>query len=182
MTLTDEKTIALSKTKILLLVLGSLAFVGIGVWMVSMDATLIAAQRRFNSPLLIHGLGYLSIVFFGLCGVIGLNKVCDKKPGLILSNTGITENTSGLSAGFVPWHEVTGFAIYQTHKQKMLVVLVNNPEKYIEIGSAFRRTLIKASYHMSGSPVVITPNALTINFEELLNICTEYFAKYGHAH
>ena len=62
----------------------------------------------------------------------------------------------------------------------MLVVLLKNPEKYIEIGSSIRRTLIKASYKMSGSPVVITSSSLKINFDELLKSCNEYFAKYGN--
>lgn len=181
MTSSEEKVIELSKTKLLLLIFGSLAFIGIGLWMVSLDAAHIESQRRFNNPLFVHGIGYVSIVFFGLCGVIGLKKLFDKKPGLILSNAGITDNSSGFSAGFIAWNEITGFDVYQTHNQKMLVVLLNNPEKYIEIGSSIRRTLIKASYKMSGSPVVITSSSLKINFDELLKTCNEYFAKYGNA-
>lgn len=181
MTSSEEKIIALSKTKLLLLVFGSLVFIIIGLWMVSLETAHIESQRRFNSFLFVHGIGYISLVFFGLCGIIGLKKLFDKKPGLILSNTGITDNSSGFSAGFVAWNEITGFDVYQTHNQKMLVVLLNNPEKHIEMGSAFRRTLIKASYKMSGSPVVITSSSLKINFDELLKTCNEYFAKYGNS-
>ena len=176
----EEKVIELSKTKMLLLIFGTLAFVGIGLWMISLDAAHIESQRRFNNPLFVHGLGYVSIVFFGLCGIIVMKKLFDKKPGFILSNTGITDNSSGFSAGFVAWNEIIGFDVYQTHNQKMLVVLLKNPEKYIEIGSSIRRTLIKASYKMSGSPVVITSSSLKINFDELLKSCNEYFAKYGN--
>ena len=60
MTSSEEKVIELSKTKLLLLIFGSLAFIGIGLWMVSLDAAHIETQRRFNSPLFVHGLGYLS--------------------------------------------------------------------------------------------------------------------------
>lgn len=96
MTSSEEKIIALSKTKLLLLVFGSLAFIIIGLWMVSLETAHIESQRRFNSSLFVHGIGYVSIVFFGLCGIIGLKKLFDKKPGLILSNTGITDNSSGV--------------------------------------------------------------------------------------
>lgn len=181
MTNSEEKIIELSKTKILLLIFASLAFVGIGLLIISLDAGYIESQHRFNNPLFIHGIGYVSIVFFGLCGIIGLKKLFDRKPGLILSNAGITDNSSGLSSGFIAWSEITGFDVYQTHNQKMLVVLLDNPEKYLEMGSALRRSLIKTSYKMSGSPVVITPSSLKINFDELLKTCNEYFAKYGNA-
>ena len=179
MTSLEEKIIDLSKTKLLGLVLGSLAFVGIGLFILSLDSAIIESQRRFNNPLFVHGIGWLCIVFFGLTGTIGVRKFFDKKPGLIFSSAGVTDNSSGVSAGFIPWREIASFDVYEIYNQKMLIVLVKNPEKYIEIGNAIKRSLNRTNYKMCGSPIAISSNSLKINFAELLKICSEYYIKYG---
>lgn len=181
MTSSEEKIIELSKTKLLLLVFGSLAFIVIGAWMVSIDAAQIEAQRRFNNPLFVHGIGWVGILFFGWCGVIGARKFFDKKPGLIFSSVGITDNSSGVSAGLIPWNEISGFNVYEIQKQKMLIVLLKNPDKYIEIGSAIKRTLNRTNFKMCGSPVAISSNSLKINFDDLLKMTNEYFTRYGNS-
>lgn len=175
----EEKIVELSKAKLLLLIFIALTLIGIGAWMAILDAAEIEAQRRFNDPLFVHAIGWICIVFFGWCGAIGIRKFFDKKPGLIFSSVGITDNSSGVSAGLIPWNEISGFNIYEIQKQKMLIVLLKNPGKYIEIGSAIKRTLNRTNYKMCGSPVAITSNSLKINFEELVKISNEYFTKYG---
>ena len=176
---TDEKIIALSKTKILLLIAVACAFVVGGLWMFQLSPAEIASQRRFNSPLFVHSIGMVSIVFFGLCGVIGVKKLFDKKPGLILSANGIVDNSSGVSAGFIPWSEIVGFDIFEVQRQKMLIVKVTHPERYVEVGGSMRRTLNRVNFKMCGSPIAITPNSLQIGFKELFGVCDAYFAKYG---
>jgi hypothetical protein len=175
----NEKIIELSKIKVLLLIIGSCAFVAIGLWMLQMDSAEIEAQRRFNSPLFVYGLGTLSIVFFGLCGAFGIKKLFDRKPGLVLSSAGILDNSSGVSAGLIPWSEITGFSVLQVQKQKILIVGVADPEKYIEIGGSLKRVLNRANLKMCGSPIAITSNSLKIGFDELLDSCNQYLAAHG---
>lgn len=178
MNTTDEKAIELSKTKLLLLIAGACAFVAIGLWMLQMDSAEIESQRRFNNPLLVHGIGVVSIAFFGFCGVFGVKKLFDKKPGLVLSAAGILDNC-GVSARLIPWSEIVGFDIFKVQKQKMLIVKVTNPEKYVEVGNSMKRTLNRVNFNMCGSPIVITASSLKIGFNELLDVCNTYFAKYG---
>ena len=175
----NQKVIELSKFKVLLLILGACAFVAAGLWMLQMDPAEIAAQRRFNSPAVVYAMGWASIVFFGLCGVLGARKMFDRKPGLVLSSAGILDNSSGVSAGLIPWSEIVGFSIFEMQNQKMLIVKVSNPEKYIERGGSLRRALNKANFKMCGSPIAITSNSLKIRFDELLDSCNQYLARYG---
>jgi hypothetical protein len=181
MSVTDEKIIQLSKSKILILLLISIVFVWLGWWMFSLDAVQIQSQRRFNSPEFIHGLGLVAILLFGLGMVVAIIKFFDKKPGLVLNSQGIYDNGSGVSAGFIPWSEITGFGIWEFQKQKLLIVLLENPEKYIEVGNVFRRALNRANYKLCGSPIAITSNALKINFDTLLEISDTYLSRYGIA-
>lgn len=175
----DETIIGLSKTKLVLLLLGASAFVAAGIWMLSLDDASIQSQRRFNDPLYVHGLGLVAVVFFGICGLFALKKLFDKKPGLVFNNSGIVDNASSASAGFIPWSEVVGAEVFEIQKQKMLIIMVRNPQEYIARGNSLRRTLNKANYKMVGSPISISSNALEISFSELTSLFSQYQRKYG---
>ncbi|MDP5138574.1 hypothetical protein ORJ04_21745 [Rheinheimera baltica] len=173
--MSEEKVIELSKVKIILLTLGAVAFVLLGVWLLSMDAKTIESQRKFNSPILVYGIGVVSIVFFGLCGFIGIKKLFDKSPGLIINSEGILDNSSGVSAGIIPWAEIVGIGEYQIHKQKFISIQVKDPEKYVNTGNALKRMANRANIKMCGTPVNISANSLKINYDDLLKIITEYY-------
>ncbi len=175
----DETIIELSKTKIVLLLLGASAFVAAGIWMFSLDAASIQSQHRFNNPVYVHGLGVVSIVFFGIFGLLALKMLFDKKPGLVFNKSGIVNNASSVSPGFIPWSEVIGAEIFEIQKQKLLIIKVRDPQEYISRGSSLRRTLNKANYKMAGSPISISANALKIDFSELVSLFDQYQRKYG---
>ncbi|SNR70218.1 hypothetical protein SAMN05192560_0583 [Methylobacillus rhizosphaerae] len=179
--LPEETVITFSKTKIFLLILASLAFVGGGLWMVFLDTLLTETHHRFNHAWLMQGAGWVMIVFFGFCGVAAMRRLFNKKPALIFNAAGITDNSSSLAAGLVPWRDITGFGIYESHKQRILIVQVKNPDEYIETGSAMKRSLKRTNFRMCGSPVAITASSLSINFDELQRISSEYFARYHQA-
>lgn len=181
----DETVIELSRTKLVLLVLGSCAFVAAGAWLLSFDMEEIRYGRSFtffyNNPFIVYGAGLAAILFFGLCGLYGLRKLFDGRPGLVLNSSGIVDNASGVAAGFIPWSEVEGSGVYEVHQQKMLIIIVRDPGKYIGRGGALSRTLNKANYKMSGSPISISSVALKIDFAELVSLFDRYHRKYGAA-
>lgn len=175
----DETIIRLGKTKLLLYLLGASAFVAAGIWMFSLDDASIQSRRSFNDPMYVHGLGLVSIVFFGSLGLYALKKLFDREPALVFNNSGFVDNASSVSAGFIPWSEVVGAVIFQIQKQKLLIIYVRNPEKYIARGSSLKQKLNRANYKMVGSPISIAANVLEINFSELVSLFDQYLRKYG---
>ena len=170
-----EKVIELSKVKIMLLILGAIIFVLLGAWVLSLDAQTIENQRRFNSPSLVYGVGIASIIFFGLCGLVGIKKLFDKSPGLIINSKGILDNSSGVSAGIIPWAEIVSIGEYQVQKQKFISIQVTDPEKYANNGNALKRMANRANIKMCGTPINISANSLKISYSELLETITEYY-------
>jgi hypothetical protein len=181
----DETIIELSKAKLNLAILGSCAFVAAGAWMLSFDAAEIRSGRSFNfffrEPWVVYGFGLAAILFFGAAALYASVKLFDKRPGLILNSSGFVDNASGVAAGFIPWSEVVGAGIYEVQGQKMLIVGVRDPRKYIERGNALKRLLNKGSYKMTGSPVAVSSVALKIDFKELVSLFERYQRKYGVA-
>jgi hypothetical protein len=180
----DETRIEVSKTKVTLLMAGAGAFVAGGVWFWLDAADIVAslpAAHPAKSLILVRGVGLASIIFFGLCAVLALRKLFDRKPDLILNSSGVVDNSSYVSAGFIPWGEILGAEVLEIHKQKMLIVRIRDPQKYIERGGWIRQRVDHANYKLCDSPIAIVSNALKIRFPELLSTFQRYHQKYGKA-
>ncbi len=161
--------ISLSKKKIFLMLIGALAFVAIGLWFVISPPTI--SNSYWGNPTKISIAGYASIVFFGLCALVLIKKLPDNKPGLIIDQTGLTDNSSGVSAGQILWSDIEVISVIEIQRQKLIMLQVTNPQEYIDKQtSAFKRKMMQLNYKMYGTPLSITSNGLKISFEELLSI------------
>ena len=163
---TEQIEIPLSNGKLTLLLLGSIAFVAIGLWFVISQPKI--DSELFGNPALIFLAGIASIIVFGLFGILSLKKLIDKKPGLIIDKTGITDNASGASAGHISWSDITEIKTTQIFNQKFLTIIVRNPNKYIERQTnALKRKNMQMNLSSSGSPINISANTLKCSFDEL---------------
>jgi hypothetical protein len=174
MTTEQRIEIPLSKSKLILMLIGALVFVAIGFWFI------IAPPQIDNSywgnPTKITIAGYASIIFFGLCAVVLIRKLPDTKPGLIIDSTGLTDNSSGLSAGHILWIDIENISVLEIHKQKLLMLEVKNPQDYIDRqNSLFKRKGMELNYKMYGTPLSLTANGLKISFQELFALVTQKF-------
>jgi hypothetical protein len=180
---TDETIVELNKGKIALLTLASCAFVAGGARMLSYEQAAIRSGRSFgffyNSPAVVYGFGLAAVLFFGAAALFFLKKLFDSKPGMVFNNLGVVGNTSLGSTGLIPWPEVLGAEVFQIQSQKMLIIKVRDPRKYIERGNALRRAASKSSHKNYGSPIVIATNALKADTSELLTLFDQYQRKYG---
>jgi hypothetical protein len=175
----NETIIALSKRKMLLVLLGASAFVAAGSWMFFFADASIKSRRGGYDPLLARGVGLAAIVFFGVFALYALKKLFDKKPALIFNNNGIVDNASSVLAGFIPWSEVVGAEICVIQNQKLLIIMLRNPKVYIARGNSLKQALNKANYKMVGSPISISSNTLAIDFSELVSIFDQYRRRYS---
>lgn len=73
------------------MLIGASAFVAIGFWFV-IDPPEIR-NTFWGHPTKLTIIGYAAIIFFGICAVALLRKIPNSKPGLILDNTGLVDNS-----------------------------------------------------------------------------------------
>ena len=159
---TEQIYLPLNKGKLAGLLRLSIYFTIGGLW--------LASSIRLNHSLLviiISGLGIAQILFSIPLTFFLIKKWKDKRAGITVDNSGITDNTI-LSAGHIPWNDIQ--EIKQT-KGKLLIIFVNNPTAYISRQSNFvKRKLMKMMFKAYGSPIVITSNELKSEFEKVKNI------------
>ncbi len=152
--------------------MGSLAFVAVGLWFVISPPTI--SNSYWGNPTKIAIVGYASILFFALCAFFLFKKLPDNKPGLIIDQTGLTDNSSGVSAGQVLWSDIEAISVIEIHSQKLIMLQVRNPQDYIDKQtSGFKRKLMQMNYKMYGTPLSITANGLNVSFDELLTTLTD---------
>lgn len=171
----DEVVIPLSKTKITLVILGSVAFVPVCVWIWS----IAEAQDRFH-PLYMKGVALACGFLCSIGAIYGCYMLLDRKPGLIIDSEGIVDNSSGIAVGRVFWGEIVGLKVTQVSGQRFLTVMVVDPKKYLHRGGLFLRMVQAANFRMMGSPINIASNALEIRFDDLVDAMNQAYAKISN--
>ena len=172
--------IPLSKQKLILLLISSLAFVAIGIWFVSKPESF--KNGLLGNPTIVLSIGILSIVVFGLAAFMMAKKLKDNVPGLIIDKTGITDNSTGVPAGHIPWSDIQEIKTNKVFTQKFITIIVNKPEAYINrqtTGAAKKGA--EANHKITGSPVNIPSSTLKYNFDELEVLLKSELAKHKTA-
>lgn len=160
----EEKSIELSKGKILILMCGSMAFVAAGIWLFALDG---------NPPLLRLLLG-IAVIPFGFFGIAGSRMLLRKSPGLVVNRHGFIDHSSVVSAGFVPWSEVVEVVEIEQQGQMSLAIHVRHPQQYVGRGGVLRKMMRLATQRLCGTPIAISANLLRISHAELVGSIEAY--------
>ena len=174
--------IPLSKKKIALLLLGSIAFVVGGIWISTNPERFIPNIFRITDPEIIRIGGIVGILFFSATGIYGIKKLFDKKIGLIIDSDGITDNSNASSIGLIEWNDISEIRTKQVMSTKFLLIDIVNPEKYIgKAKNGLQAKLMKANMNMYETPLSITSNTLKYDFGELEKLIQTEFKRNKNA-
>ena len=92
-----------------------------------------------------------------------------------ISEKGICDN---VFFGLIEWENVAGFRKVKIQKHDYVLILLENPEKYIGKFNFFKQKWLNFNLKQYGTPVVIHTENLKIDQEELLNIARKEWAEY----
>ena len=156
--------IPLSHTKLVLTLLGSIAFVGAGIWITGLESSRYPKEVHFF-------IGVISTLFFGITGIASAIKLTGGRIGLRISNRGIWLNTSATSIGWIDWQDIDEIKVKQIRSQKFLMLLVSNPETYINAQKNYlARLIMKLNYKRYGSPLFVSAHTLKMSFHDLVEL------------
>lgn len=170
--MTQHTKIPLNKRNLFLGLIGSIGFVALG-WLL-----LTNTANMSDDPLFIKIIGIASMLFFGYCGLHIYFKIIDKKPGLVVSDQGITDNASAISAGLIKWHEIKEIELQSVFGQEFITIVVHNPEKFIKRHTGLEQAFTKANDSIFASPIQIPFNSLSLNKKEIISIIKQYQTKH----
>lgn len=166
-----------SKRKSLLFLLGSLAFVALGIWFV-MDAENFTGWSARN-PLITRAIGITVILFFGLGTFVFIKRLLKSEIALVIDPIGLNLNPKKPSSEFIKWEEIIGFEEMKIQSTSILIIRVTNPEYWLEHEtSMIRKKMMQFNINNYNSPFNIASSGLDINSIELKNTLNKYFEKY----
>jgi hypothetical protein len=170
-----------SKKKSLLLLIGSLFFAIAGIWMFMNADSLTSLRSR--SPILLKGIGIISLLFFGIGIYVSAKQLVKNKLFLIIDKNGINLNPKKNPSEVINWRNIEGFSELKIQSQKMVLIEVNNPDYWIDNEkSLIRKKLTKFNFDNYGSPFCLSAISSQINHGELLKVLNENLEKYKNQH
>jgi hypothetical protein len=113
-----------------------------------------------------------TIVFILLFACYWLVKdIFSRQPALTITSDGITNRSGFSNTVFIPWGDIAEFReAVNSMRQKLLLVIVNNPASYISKGSAMTARFRQNYLATFGTPIVISALNLNIDFSELVGV------------
>ena len=112
-----------SPGRIGLLIVGSVVFVVIGLWMVGAFGPPPASYRYSSAKIFL--VGWAGIIFFGLTTVLWTIRLFDNREELRIGAAGICY--SRWSKQMIPWAEVSNVTVWGHRRQKFIILHLRNP-------------------------------------------------------
>lgn len=110
------------------------------------------------------------VAVIGFAMVTTWKQTLSKKPGLIIDEKGLTDNSNMLSPGFIPWGDIVSINAAEGDLKKTLIaVVVKNPQIYLNKKPSMRASL-EYQHRLFGSPIVINPTILDCDGQELISL------------
>jgi hypothetical protein len=124
--------------------------------------------------------GLVGTVIFGAATFFIALKLFSGRPGLVIDQEGIVDNTSYSSVGRVPWSEIAWVQIqslrlptynrsllFRPQQPRIMVIGVRDPEQFRRQGNRLQRFLRRGTVGMFGGPVAISESLLRADLDDL---------------
>ena len=160
----DRLVIYLSPVRMLLVFLGATAFVALGVGILASGVT-----RGLPLWELILAV-YVSIPFFGACGLYAAYRLLIRRPALESDGMGITDTSSALGAGRLNWDEVAHLVLYKPYGQAMLGIVPKDLGTFLNRQNAVRRYLTKLNLAWGFAPINVAQVGLRMKVGDLADL------------
>ena len=166
-----------SRKKSVLLLVGSIVFVALGVWLV-LEADNLSGWRG-RSSLFTRGVGIASIPFFGLGIFVGIKRLIQSEIYLVISYEGLNVNPKKSLTECIKWDDINSIEEIKIKSTRIVIIGVKNPEYWlVKETNGFRRKLMQFNIRNFNSPFNIAAAGLDISSAKLIETLKNYFDRY----
>jgi hypothetical protein len=116
-------------------------------------------------------------VFFGYSFIYYLKRANSGKEILIVDEKGITDNSSALACGFIPWRDIDNIYIASSMGNQFIELVLNNEEHYLKKLKGIKKLAVLINKKMKHQVVCITLNSTGISPKKLLPRIQEMHAQ-----
>jgi hypothetical protein len=161
MKMKEQIIIPTSKKFISLALLGSVLFTVGGMYMFN------AEPSEKYSSIDLRFRGFSTMAFFGLAGLYCLIKLFDNKPGLIIDENGIWNNSSIISNHTIKWNELSGAGLTKFGREKIIFLYFKDNKSFIIKFNLIERFIMRLNLLLCDSPIGISTRSLKYDIKKL---------------
>lgn len=164
-----------SRWRMVVMALGAAAFVGLGLWMGGAFGPPPSSRNR--PDVVVFALGWISVAFFGFCGVMAVKRLFDTSVQLQIGPPGIY--WASWSDKTIPWSEITDVTTSSIKGQKMIVLHLRRPACFPRRGSAGMfasadRIFASANRILTGGNIAIPLTGMNRSFDEAMSAIARF--------
>lgn len=123
-------------------------------------------------------IGIFGMLFFGLALSFIVIRLFRPKIILKIDENGITDNSSMVSAGFVPWDNIKEVFVYGVISEKFIGISLKDEDKFLNEKSMFLRKYLRLTLRLGYPPISITLNSAKDDYDEILYLMELYFLEW----
>lgn len=138
------------KKRLMWLVLGALAFVGIGIWMI--------LSGNWGEKII----GGISILLFGAAFLFFIPRLLGRKASLFMNEEGIIDDSSYVSAGAIRWDEIEDIGITEYSGQRWISIKLYDPQGFVQKQPPLKRWLMNLNNALVDAPIHISQEMLSV--------------------
>lgn len=157
-----------SRWRVALIYFGAMVFVVLGLWMVGTFGD-TPSSRRYPA-LVTFGVGWFSILFFGLCGIAAIKKFFDDRVQLQIGHSGI--RGSPWSDHLIPWSEITDVTTWSYKRQKAIVLHLRHPALFP--GRGLAAMLASANRKLTGGDISISLTGTNRSYDDAISAIARF--------
>jgi len=164
-----------SRWRLALMFVGCIAFVAAGLWMGGAlgDAP---SSRRYGGGV-IFGVGWFSVLFFGLCAVAVAKRYFDRRSQLKIGPCGVFWRP--WSDCTIPWSEIADVTVWKHQRQKAIVLHLTDPVRFPARG--LTRKFGGANRYLTGGDISISLTGTDRSFEEAMWAIEQFRSAAPHS-
>ena len=143
--------------------IGSLIFVAIGLVMI------FESDPLWLKKIIINGIGYLGLLFFGFCSIVFLVKLIFPMPIFIVDEKGVKTQSLGGELK-LKWEEILDIKIEEYMGNRMLAIYPLKLNILLKQSSWWYRAGLKLNSHTIGKPIAIriAENLFVTSLEKII--------------
>jgi hypothetical protein len=165
---TEEFIAFPSPWRIALLTLAAGIFVALGLWMVGVFGP-PPESPRYSREMTI-AIGWAGIIFFGLCGAVGVRRLFDGREQLRIGSGGI--RSVPWSDQTIPWSEIDDVKTWSYKGQRSIILHLRDPAHFP--GRGLAALLGGANRKLTGGDVAITLTGTDRSFDDAMSAIARF--------
>jgi len=109
-----------------------------------------------------------STAFFALCAAVFIYQLADKRPRIVIDDSGIYDRT--LKLGTIPWDDIEGAFVQRVEKQAFICLRLKDEAKYIGKLTGPMKLLVKGNQAMDFTAVSLNLSGVKARPEDICNL------------